>query len=319
MRKLVVITVFAVFMVFILAACSSKDISYQYSDLPPGDAASGAALFTQSVNGAPACSSCHTLTGGQGTGPSLQDFAQVAGSRVKGQSAETYAFYSILRPSKHLVQGFSNLMPSDYENKLSRQQTADLISYLLTLGANGTAQASSKGNNSVDAFMIIFRLIHIFAAIIWVGSSIFILAFVQPAVAALGPDGQRFMQSLYRNTRFMIAFPLSSLLTVIAGLALYYRISDHFNADWMGSTAGIVLSIGALAGLAAFFHGAAALSPMTRRTGALMAEIAQQGTPPTQEQIALMRSLGSRTRTQGLVSIGLMIIAIVGMVSARYL
>jgi uncharacterized membrane protein/mono/diheme cytochrome c family protein len=316
MRKIMVI---AGFMVLILAACSSKDISYQYSDLPSGDAARGAELFGQSVNGAPACSNCHTLTGGQGAGPWLQNFSQVAGNRVKGQSAEEYAFYSVLRPSKHLVQGFSNLMPSDYENKLSRQQTADLISYLLTLGANGTVQVSSKGNNSVDAYMIIFRLIHIFSAIIWVGSTIFILAFVQPAIAALGPDGQRFMRSLYRNTRFAIVFPLSSLLTVIAGLALYYRISDHFNSDWMGSTAGIVLSVGALAGLAAFFHAAAAMGPMTRRAGALMSEIGQQGTPPTQEQLAQMRSLQSRTRTQGFVSVGLMIIAIIGMVSARYL
>ena len=316
MRRLVPITFFVV---LFLAACSSKGISYQYSDLPPGDAARGAELFSQSVGGALACSNCHTLTGGQSAGPSLQDFAQVAGSRVKGQSAEVYTFYSILSPSKHLVQGFSNVMPSDYESKLSRQQTADLITYLLTLGANGTAQAASKGNDSVDAYMIIFRLIHIFSAIVWLGSSLFLLAFVQPAAAAIGAEGQRFMQSLMTNTRLMLVLPLSSLLTVIAGLALFYRVSDHFNSDWMGSTPGIVLSIGSAAGLAAFLHSGAILSRLTRQTGALGREIGQQGGPPTPEQLAQMRSLQRRSRTNGIVSIGLMIVAIVGMVSARYL
>jgi mono/diheme cytochrome c family protein/uncharacterized membrane protein len=315
MRKLVTITFFVV---LVLAACSSKGIGYQYSDLPTGDAVRGAELFSQSVDGAPACSSCHTLTGGQSVGPSLQDFAQVAGSRVKGQSAEVYTFYSILSPSKHLVQGFSNVMPSNYETKLSRQQTADLITYLLTLGANGTTQVSSKGNNSVDVYMIIFRLIHILSAIVWLGSSVFILAFVQPAAAAIGADGQRFMQSMMTNTRLMIALPLSSLLTVIAGLALYYRVSDHFNSDWMGSTSGVVLSIGSAFGLAAFLHSGAVLSRLTRQTGALSREISQQGTPPTPAQLALMRSLQGKSRTNGMISVGLMIIAIVGMVSARY-
>ncbi len=61
------------------------------------------------------------------------------------QSAEEYTFYSILRPSKYLVQGFSNVMPSNYEEKLSQQETADLITYMLTLGADGTAQTSDKG------------------------------------------------------------------------------------------------------------------------------------------------------------------------------
>jgi uncharacterized membrane protein/mono/diheme cytochrome c family protein len=315
MHKLVIITAF---MVLILAACSSKNTSYQYSDLPPGDAASGADLFSQSINGSVACSTCHTLTGGQSAGPSLQDYAQVAGSRVKGQSAEEYTFYSILRPSKDLVQGFSNVMPTDYEAKLTQQQTADLISYLLTLGANGTAQASSKGNNSVDAYMIIFRLIHIFGAIIWFGSSVFLLAFLQPAAAALGPEGQRFMQSLMTNTRFAVVLPLSSLLTVIGGIALYYRISDHFNSDWMNSTSGVVLTIGSVVGLVAFVHSGAVLSRITRQTGALSKEIGQQGTPPTEAQVAQMRRLQAQNRVQGIISVVLMIIAIIGMVSARY-
>jgi hypothetical protein len=66
-------------------------------------------------------------------GPSLQDYSTLASQRVKQQTAEDYTFYSILRPSEHIVQGYSNVMPSDYAQKLSRQEIADLIAYLLSL------------------------------------------------------------------------------------------------------------------------------------------------------------------------------------------
>jgi uncharacterized membrane protein/mono/diheme cytochrome c family protein len=317
MRKSGIITVFALFVLF-LAACSSKGTGYQYSDLPPGDAAHGEELFSQSVNGALACSNCHTTTGGQGAGPSLQDFATVAGSRVNGQSAEEYTFYSILRPSKHLVTGFSNLMPGNYEEKLSKQDTADLISYVLTLGASETSAAQTTGDQSVDIYMIVFRALHIFGAFVWLGSAFFMLAFVQPAVAGMGMDAPKFMQSFTKNTRFAMAMPLSGLVTVLAGLALYYRISDHFNSDWMSTTPGIVLSIGAVFGITAFLHGMATLGPATRQTGNLMKTIGTQGAPPSPEQLTLIRTLTVKTTTQGRIGVVLMAIAVLCMASARY-
>jgi mono/diheme cytochrome c family protein len=116
-----------------LVACQPEDVGFGVDDLPDGDATHGAALFTESINGAPKCSACHTLDEGRSTGPSLQDYAGEARDRVKGQNAETYTFTSILRPAKHIVQGYSNVMYEDYENKLSRQEIADLIAFLLTL------------------------------------------------------------------------------------------------------------------------------------------------------------------------------------------
>ena len=102
MRKLLAITLLTM---ALLAACSSKDTSFKYSDLPAGDATHGAALFAESVNGSVACSNCHTVNGADGAGPTLENFASTAAGRVKGQSAQEYAFYSILRPSKYLRVG----------------------------------------------------------------------------------------------------------------------------------------------------------------------------------------------------------------------
>jgi mono/diheme cytochrome c family protein len=318
MRKLVIITTFVV---LILAACSPEDTEFQYSDLPPGDAVRGEELFSESVNGAPACSNCHTVTGGEGAGPTLQNYAEVAGGRVDDQNAEEYTFYATLRPSRHLVQGFSNVMPSNYEEKLSQQEIADIIAYMLTLGGDGSAaaQVSEEGDDSVDLYIIIVRLIHILGAVVWLGSGFFTIAFLQPALSGSGMEGQRFMQSFFKNTKFEIAMPLSGLITVVAGLMLYYRVSDGFNSDWMGSTPGIVLSIGSLAGIVAFLHGAAAIGPITRQMTALMKEIEGQGTPPTDEQMSRVGVLTGKTRLQGQISVALMLIAVLGMVSARYL
>lgn len=118
--------------VALAAACSPKDLGFSYSDLPPGDAVRGADVYAQPIGGGASCASCHPLGDSRGAGPSLQGYSAVAGQRVRGQTAEQYTFDSILRPSKHLVQGWSNIMPSDYAEKLSRQEIADLIAYLMT-------------------------------------------------------------------------------------------------------------------------------------------------------------------------------------------
>jgi cytochrome c553 len=319
MRKLAAITIF---LVVILAACSSKDTGFKYSDLPSGDAARGADLFTQSVNGAAACSGCHTLTASDGVGPSLQNFAAVAGARVSGQTAEEYAFYSILQPSKSLRPGFSNIMPTDYEAKLSKQDIADLITYLMTLGASGTgsaAQQSGGGSRSVDTYMLVFRLIHIASAAFWFGAGLFTVLFFEPTARVMGADGQRFVHTFFKVTRFEIAMPVAAVLTTLAGVALYYRVSGHFNADWMSSTAGVTLSVGAVAGISAAAHGGAVIGPNTQKMAALADELAEQGTPLTDQQLALMRDLQRRARMHGLISAGLIAFAMICMISARYL
>ena len=103
------------------------------SSLPPGDAARGSALFTQSINGTPPCATCHTLDGVTLVGPSLQGFAARAGTRINGVSARDYTYESVVHPASYLVSGFGNLMYNQYAQRLSAQQIADLVAYLLTL------------------------------------------------------------------------------------------------------------------------------------------------------------------------------------------
>ena len=120
-------------LLLLLLACSPDELPYTLADLPEGNAARGATLFEQSINGTPACATCHTTGGGRSSGPALDGYAAVAGERVQGQTAREYTFYSIVRPAKHIVRGYSNVMHNDYASKLSQQEVADLIAFLLTL------------------------------------------------------------------------------------------------------------------------------------------------------------------------------------------
>jgi mono/diheme cytochrome c family protein len=114
-----------------LVGCTTtKDMA---SSLPPGDMTRGAALFTQAISGTPPCATCHTLDGVTLVGPSLQGYAARAGTRISGVSARDYTYESIVHPPSYLVSGFGNLMYNQYAQRLSAQQVADLIAYLLTL------------------------------------------------------------------------------------------------------------------------------------------------------------------------------------------
>lgn len=120
----------------LLTACSADAprIPFDALDFALADAGSGEKLFNQSNNEAPACAACHSISGGSsGIGNSLGGVATVASERVAGQSAEEYLYWSILRPGRHLVAGYANIMYAGYEDSLEAADVADLIAYLLSL------------------------------------------------------------------------------------------------------------------------------------------------------------------------------------------
>lgn len=125
-------TTLIIFLVLLCVACGPTGSAGGPVELPPGDAGAGDTLFHQKIGGLPECSSCHSLDGTRGTGPSLQGLSAVAGTRRSGEDATTYTMNSILSPGQYIVPGFSNLMPAAYGQQLSRQQLADLIAYVLS-------------------------------------------------------------------------------------------------------------------------------------------------------------------------------------------
>jgi mono/diheme cytochrome c family protein len=97
------------------------------SGLPDGDPARGEALFVEQ-----GCMGCHSLDGSTLVGPSMQGVGERASARVEGYSAEEYLRESILLPCEVLVDGFGCVMPPGFGQRLTPQDLADLIAYMLT-------------------------------------------------------------------------------------------------------------------------------------------------------------------------------------------
>ena len=121
----------------VLTACfdDGSDPPYDVDDLPDTRSVeNGEKIFNDGAQGAPACSSCHTLNGDDtAAAPTLKGYAAIADERVDDESAEEYTLYSIIAPGHYIVEDYSNRMYSSYADKLSKQEVADLVAYLLTL------------------------------------------------------------------------------------------------------------------------------------------------------------------------------------------
>jgi uncharacterized membrane protein len=167
-------------------------------------------------------------------------------------------------------------------------------------------------------FWIVFRFIHVFSAILWVGSAFAVFVFVEPTVAALGPEGGKFMGYIVEKRKLPVVITSLSGLTVLGGIVLYLKASSGFNADWITSGPGLGFTIGAVAALAAFLLGLLQIKPTVDKMSALGAEIQSAGGPPQPEQLATMERLTARFRALGRRDLVLILIAAATMATARY-
>ncbi len=88
------------------------------------------------------CGACHkigSLGEAHKVGPDLSTIGAVAATRIAGMTAEAYLRQSILAPNAYIVPDcpnapcIANIMPRDYETRLSPQQIDTIVAYLLTL------------------------------------------------------------------------------------------------------------------------------------------------------------------------------------------
>ena len=78
------------------------------------------------------CSTCHSIDGTTGLGPSLQGIATTAETRVPGLSAEEYITQSIMDPNAFVVDGFpAGLMPQNFAETLTTQDISNVVAFLL--------------------------------------------------------------------------------------------------------------------------------------------------------------------------------------------
>lgn len=171
----------------------------------------------------------------------------------------------------------------------------------------------------MDAYMILFRIIHIASAILWFGSAVFYSAFVGPTLRAVGPEANRFFILLVRQRRAVVFFQVVSTSTVVAGAFLYWRDSGGLDSGWMQTGFGIGLTVGAVAGVISWLLVLLVLAPTSYRLTTLGERITASEGPPSPEQMASFQAFQSRLNGFSLVNIASLAIATLAMASARYL
>jgi hypothetical protein len=153
--------------------------------------------------------------------------------------------------------------------------------------------------------IVVLRLVHVLGGIFWVGSVLFNSFFLFPALAQAGPAAGAVMGGL-RQRGFLLALPVSALLTILSGARLMWIASAGFAPGYFGSPVGRVYLWSGIAAILAFLIGLFISRPAAARA-------AQPGL--TQLELAGLRR---RVAISGAVVTVLLLVTAAGMAIGRY-
>lgn len=164
--------------------------------------------------------------------------------------------------------------------------------------------------------IIVLRLLHVVAAILWTGGVVVVASFLVPSIRAAGPAGGVVMREIAGVRKLPVHLMILGWITVLAGFSLYFI--DMRGSAWGGTMAGMLFGVGGVCGLIALLVGTFWSRPIAARLMALGAQMASAGSPPpaplAAELQALQASLGKATKAVALFAV----LAAVAMSIARY-
>jgi hypothetical protein len=172
---------------------------------------------------------------------------------------------------------------------------------------------------STSVYMIVFRVVHILAAVLWVGSAWLFTFFLEPALGSMGPAAGPFVEELVEKRKVPIAITIAATFTVLGGLFLYWHDWHLYGSlgDFVGSGFGLSLTVGAVAAIVAYLAGFFGIKPRAERMSALGKEMKAAGGPPSEAQQAEMRTIQDQMRMISRVDFVFLIVAVLGMATAR--
>jgi len=175
------------------------------------------------------------------------------------------------------------------------------------------------GALNIDWLLIGLRVLHIGGAVFWAGSAFFFFGFIEPTTVALGPESQKFMHHMVDKRKIAERIVAASTLTVAAGALLYWRDSSGFDLSWITRPTGVVFTLGALAGFAAWVNGVFGIHGTVHRLDDLGTAMATAGRPPSGEELGRMGALAGRLHVLGIADVILLGFALLAMATARYI
>ena len=168
--------------------------------------------------------------------------------------------------------------------------------------------------------MVVFRIVHILAAVIWVGSLFIVVVYIQPIAETLGPAGSPFMAEL-RRRRLVDVILVDALVAVAAGAVMYWHDWHTFASfrGWIGTAFGATLTAGALLAISVIFIASLVTRPTIVALGALGRQLAEAGGTPPPELTSRFAALQRRLKAAERASLALVLLAAMAMAMARYL
>lgn len=170
----------------------------------------------------------------------------------------------------------------------------------------------------MDILLIVLRLLHIFFGMIWVGLGVSAGFVVHPLAASMGDKGDKFLRLFYGYSNIQKIFPVASITTTVAGIILWGMRADGAQLQGFTGTGSTVMAIGAIFGLLAFGHGAAATGRFSNAYAQAAREV-EESDSPSEEQVSKLAELRAKVFTHGRISGLMTFIAAIAMASARYL
>jgi hypothetical protein len=154
------------------------------------------------------------------------------------------------------------------------------------------------------------KLIHVLFGAFWFGGAAVGTFYLTAAARALGPAATPVLKYVIGVRKLSVVLNIAAGLTVLTGLAMYDRRSDHFRNILFGTPYERVLTIGAVCGILSVIWGGAVVSSAAKRLGALTMKLTG---PPTPEQAAEIASLQKRMHVGGMIGVFLIVLALAGM------
>ena len=157
----------------------------------------------------------------------------------------------------------------------------------------------------MDMEMVVMRVLHILAGVIWAGSAIFLAVVLDPRLKALGPDVHRKVTAaLVPSLR--IVLDGGAAITILVGILLVFRmdrLDNLFNTNW-----GLAITAGLVASVLALVSGLAALSTTKKLIGA----------GHDTDSDADVDGLSARATLMARITAALVVVAVVTMAAARF-
>jgi hypothetical protein len=169
-------------------------------------------------------------------------------------------------------------------------------------------------------FMIVFRLLHIVAGALWVGSAFLFVGFIGPSAAEVGPSAGPLLHAAVKKRKVPKVIVGLGFTTVVAGWILWLRDMNQYGSlgDWLSSHFGLVLTIGGVLATIAAFEGSFGVGMNVERLVDLSDAVAASGGPPSPEQPAEIGRVGAEIEKHGKIDLVLLLLAVAAMSTARY-